>query len=439
MNSGAPIPTPLKFRKVARDLAYRRRGEQALNGNEQVFLKKLKRMIVMGLIRRDQLHVQNDPKELERVETFLRICMLKYYKTKVDRFEPLQPHPSRKRTIDSFDLDVCDSFFRFTRLELHRVLANLRMPEKMCFQNGASMSGEEVMLRGLYELVSGERQFTISVNVFGGGQPLQSRACTSFIQHVYDTHKHLLRGNVKWFHDNGLLDESAEAIGRKMMECDGFNPPPDWVNNVCMFIDCNCLSTSCPGGGPTEGGANAVRWSGKVQESFYNGWKSVHGLKHQSGDIAHGITVDLSEPHSLRRNDLYLLRQSGLNEQMRVLCLLYIFGDSAYKVQSNLTSYISEATLKGPFSKWNMAMKSVRIAIEWNYGYSASLFKYIADTDKLHILGSVATSQVYTVVTLLRNMRVFMKGGQSSVYFGIRMRDELLEHYMNQTKVPRHF
>ena len=49
------------------------------------------------------------------------------------------------------------------------------------------------------------------------------------------------------------------------------------------FIDCKCSPTSVVGGGPAEDGANAARWDVEVNRAFYNGWKSVHGLKHQTG------------------------------------------------------------------------------------------------------------------------------------------------------------
>ena len=39
----------------------------------------------------------------------------------------------------------------------------------------------------------------------------------------------------------------------------GWSPPADFENIVAAFIDCNCLSTSCVGGGPAEAGANALR------------------------------------------------------------------------------------------------------------------------------------------------------------------------------------
>ena len=80
-----------------------------------------------------------------------------------------------------------------------------------------------------------------------------------------------------------------------------------------------------------------------MQRSFYNGWKSIHGLKHQTVDIAHGITIDLYGPMSLRRNDLTLLRESNIVNRLREVQdgqadQYVMFGDSAYKKQSHLTS-----------------------------------------------------------------------------------------------------
>ena len=51
------------------------------------------------------------------------------------------------------------------------------------------MPGEEVLLRGLYELVSGDDQFDISNEIFGRDQPAQSRAFSFFVDHVFSISK----------------------------------------------------------------------------------------------------------------------------------------------------------------------------------------------------------------------------------------------------------
>ncbi len=132
------------------------------------------------------------------------------------------------------------------------------------------MSGEEVLLRGLYELGSGENQHKIARNVFGKDQPFQSRAFSTFIEFVHEKHSHLLLNNLNWWYRNGFFQQSAAAVGRKTGLAN---------NRVGFFIDCNCWQTRTPGGGPAENGRFAKRWRKLIQQAFYNGWKSVHGLK----------------------------------------------------------------------------------------------------------------------------------------------------------------
>ena len=171
------------------------------------------------------------------------------------------------------------------------------------------------MLRGLYELVSGCDQFKITETVVGREQSQQSRAFKFFINHIYHNFLHLLTDNIQWWQDNGFIEESNRAIKGKLeelgLEFDEENPC-----DIAYFIDCNCMETCRVGGGPSADGPNADRWIDNVQRAFYNGWKSIHGLKHQTLDIAHGITIDLFGPTSLRRNDLKLLAESDINDRI---------------------------------------------------------------------------------------------------------------------------
>ena len=66
------------------------------------------------------------------------------------------------------------------------------------------------------------------------------------------------------------------------------------------FIDCNCLETDRPGGRPSEAGANSSRWDSDIQRTFYNGWKSIHGLIFQTvNKFASIIKRWMSESHRL--------------------------------------------------------------------------------------------------------------------------------------------
>ena len=73
------------------------------------------------------------------------------------------------------------------------------------------MSGEEVMLRALYELViSGENQFNIATNVFGRDQSQQSRAFKWFINQMFSTFEDLVIDNLDWWYQNGYLNSEEK-------------------------------------------------------------------------------------------------------------------------------------------------------------------------------------------------------------------------------------
>jgi hypothetical protein len=57
---------------------------------------------------------------------------------------------------------------------------NFKFDDKCILENRSVMSGEEVLRRGLYELVSGADQHEI-IAIFGKDQTVQSRAFKSYL------------------------------------------------------------------------------------------------------------------------------------------------------------------------------------------------------------------------------------------------------------------
>ena len=279
------------------------------------------------------------------------------------------------------------------------------------------MTGEEVYIRGLLEMSTGEKKTSISERL-GRHSSDQSRAMAYFVNHIYNNFKHLVQNNLLWWYKNGYMEMSAAAIEEKI----GFRGD----RRYALFIDCNCLETSRPGGGPRDEGANSIRWSKDVQRSFYNGWKSIHGLKHQTVDNAFGFTVDMYGPTSLRRNDLTLYRLSDINDRVREMGQnqYHVFGDSAYKGDSNVSSYDDNFVD-------SRLMKSVRISIEWNYMVTLSLFVFISLKRKLKVFGTAAVSRIYTVATLLKNFYSCLYGNMTMNYFNLTLHDDFLEKYIN--------
>jgi len=353
--------------------------------------------------------------------------------------EPCNPIPKpidNKRNIMSFSDSDCKTFFGFnSQADLYRLMKCLRLDQDLItLSNRSIMSGEEVMLRGLYELVTGEFQSSVAVNVFGRELSQQSRAFTYFISHIYRRFCHLLLDNLEWFRDTGLLEESRRAIRKKLLDL-GYIFDEGEKHTIGLFIDCNCLETCRPGGGPLTGGHDGLRYDSLVQQTFYNGWKSQHGLKHQTIDTAHGITCHLFGPFSLRHNDLLLLGESDILDKFGDLFegirqKITIFGDSAYPTSDILRSYVLPEIATRHQKDHNRRLKSVRESIEHNYALTKNLYKYLSRVEKLKILNNPTVLRVYTVCTFLKNCHVMMYGCESSQYFNILLDTEnLLERY----------
>ena len=400
----------LKLRKSARKLYYRHR-HLALSSNDLIKSNRIKKFLqyLMIILGSKQLTAEKRAK----LQRCFRILAALYLNIVVEPERSLEPLIRRDRTIDSFSFSECFINFRFGRAELTRLFTALKFPEWVYFSNRSKMKGEEVFLRGLYELVTGENQYRTSVYVFGREGTAQSRAFAAFIRHIYNNYHHLVHDNLLWWKRNGFFRSSAEAIQEKIGNID--------VNigncAVAHFIDCNCLPTCVVGGGPAEAGANAARWDDTIQRAFYNGWKSVHGLKHQCLWFYY-------LPTSLRRNDLAVLRDSNINQRMAELQAdddtdYIIFGDSAYKRMTHIMSYLAAGDNIHNHHLWNRALKKVSISIEWDYGCTATLFKYLQNTHNLKLLKSHDVANVYTVTTLLRNCHTAVYGCQTSSYFNL--------------------
>ena len=161
--------------------------------------------------------------------------------------------------IDTFDETQCWNFFGIRKDDLRRMVKSLRFPAVVKFQNRSKMSGEEVFLRGLYELVNGENQYNIAENVFGRDQSQQSRAFNFFIKFIDETFYDLLSDNLEWWHDNGFIEKSRAAIQQKLEDV-GLRFNDDYPQRVMGFIDCNCLEICRVAGGPRSDGPDALRY-----------------------------------------------------------------------------------------------------------------------------------------------------------------------------------
>lgn len=136
-----------------------------------------------------------------------------------------------------------------------------------------------------------------------------------------------MQDNWGYLHDNvafwvPYLDESCNAIKRKLSE--EYNVEVDDGFCIAQFIDCVVIPSSRVGGGPMTPGKFAERFPLLVQESFYNGWARVQGVKKQAMGMANGMAFHVTKGYSCRRNDMFLLGDSDMDSRLEdvTVCVL---------------------------------------------------------------------------------------------------------------------
>jgi hypothetical protein len=149
----------MEMRQRARKLNLRRRP-WALTSNETVQMKKLRRLITVSCLKAKY--------DIENADFHHRLAWMAYRRLLGLSYMPVMhlPHSiDRKRDVASFDDIDCWTFFKCKKEDFPRLLRVLRMPEVCVLSNRIKMSGEEVFCRGMYELISGEDQHSVSRNI----------------------------------------------------------------------------------------------------------------------------------------------------------------------------------------------------------------------------------------------------------------------------------
>ncbi len=149
-------------KKANNKLSYMKRGIPGLflSSNEKFYAARMEKLYKKALILLLSAELDSDEKSM-----MIMIAKIakRRYKSAVEKGDiNVTSSPSLGRTIDSFEVQQFWSFFRFTKDDLKRLKEELLFDDEYIFDNRTRMSGEEVFLRGLYELSSGENQFKIA-------------------------------------------------------------------------------------------------------------------------------------------------------------------------------------------------------------------------------------------------------------------------------------
>jgi hypothetical protein len=341
----------------------------------------------------------------------------------------------------------CGTDYRFrTRDHLRRVMLCLRLPTIITLENGSKILRERAFLYFIRRMAFVGTVQQLMTLGFGGDAPLWGRVLKYMAKHIADTLGFKLEpSNIGFF--EGRHAYYSEAIQKKANEYHATrNPgaPPLFpvAGSMLPFamLDGNCTGTCTPGTGPSHPGPGAPRHPGAdlLQMAFYTGWLHKHGIKHLTLDGPDGLALFCWGPASIRRNDLWLLANSGANyyveqSQPGVLPAArhVMYGDSIFPWRTCLRSRY-HASVADPAKAWkddvDSAMSSGRQCVEHHYGEADQLWPFMAFHKKL-IIKNMDLASLYTAKMLLRNFYVCLYGNKTSERFGCKPPE--LEVYAN--------
>jgi nuclease HARBI1 len=302
-----------------------------------------------------------------------------------------------------------------------------RIPNSLTSTNGQRFTADELLLCGLYRLHFPNRVFDIGwVKIFGFDAPTVSRCFNLFSQFMVHHWSYLLFDHLNYWLKH--LCDCTMAIHQKLLDLGCPFPYPSEVGGLRIFgfIDNTILGTDRPGGGPVEDGEGSLRKDPIIQRAFYNGWKKVHGVKFQTVDLPNGMNAQISGPYSCRRNDLFTLRDSNLNQklsdlQRNEIVQYKVYGDSAYIVlsESHIRARHHNVNNTEREILENKVMSSCRQSIEWNYNDLKQSWKFLNTKHCLKLMRMNISSYIITAM-IIRNAHVTLNGNITSSYFNCR-------------------
>ena len=438
------------YRPNRKKLYYRRRhlGLIAMDRLQiKQLLSKLKKVLVLiSLMENGVIEVEEESSLALRI-----LCGLLYKKYRDiirspdELNNPLSRIVSKNRTIEYFEEEDCFRNFRFNKSQLKDLIQYFQMPIKLYSEYRHVFCTEELLLVVLFYLHYPCNTIDLTFKeIFGWDSWKVNLGVKILTNWLLTNWSYLIYDNMKfWLPQFPLF---AEKIKGKMASY-GYKFPTDADPFVIKgFIDCTVYSSCRPGSGPTTDGVNSPRYHPLIQRSYYNGWKSHHGLKWQTVGLpngVYGIVLLISfiffillvtgmmfhawGPVSCRHNDNwtlgaseYLLKVGDLQRDCDTKYCDY--GDSAYWPDDFLQSKHRGDNLTEEEKLENDLMSKCRQSIEWDYGHSGELWKRVSYMKGLK-LRKQPICNIVSLCFLLTNAHVCMNASQTSEYFNCKPPD----------------
>ena len=300
--------------------------------------------------------------------------------------------------------------FRFQLDDLPRLQRALAIPDTMKFSERTVSSGLEALCVVLRRLAYPNRLCDLE-QLFGRPKCSISVICNETIDYLHENWCHLLTEMNQKFLDQAHLQSYSDAVmacGAPLENCFGF--VDGTVRPLCRPIE--------------------------LQREVWNGHKRCHSIKFQSLVLPNGLIANMFGPHTGRRHDCALLRESRLLEKLEGLPLdengepYVIYGDPAYPIRRQLVMPF-KGNITQEQRNFNASMSSVRESVEWTFGKILAEFAFLDYRKDLKVfLQPVA--KYYLIGALLTNCHTFLYGGIVPSYFNLSPPE--LEEYLDANR-----
>jgi hypothetical protein len=223
--------------------------------------------------------------------------------------------------IQNLDDGWCWNSLRWRKDGLLQLFAESRLPPLVTLDNGHKISGQLVMVIGMFAWAYPRCQQDIA-RLFGeSGQPVISRIVQFFLNHMLTNFLHLIQSDER----TALLmwSSSADYFVQCVREKGG--EYGQRFDQVGMFVD-GTFNHTCRPDQREEHSAMGRDTQRAVYSKYYGGW----GLKYLHCVFPNGIIGQLWGPVDGRRHDGHLFAISGINDKLACLseyCGSDIHGD----------------------------------------------------------------------------------------------------------------
>jgi hypothetical protein len=310
--------------------------------------------------------------------------------------------------------------YRFKNVaQLQQLREGLQLPEWFIIPcDRCKYHCEELLLIVLERCALGARLIDLQ-NKYHRNHSSIGKAINYFCSWMQQHWGYLLHDNLEFW--KPYLRQSRDAIVIKLTDYYHGEVLIDDDFPIMAFMDCVIFHTSRPGGGPMQAGVGADRFPDFVQRGFYNHWAKKHGIKKQSACLANGMTLDVGVGFSCRRNDVFLLRESNMNNRLIDLTAdlppeehYMCYGDSAYPIMARITSAADDEL----FGYISGGMNSCRESIEWNYRDIKIMWRITSSKYELHLLEGFRTvDNMIDLAFIFNNAWNCMNGNECSQFF----------------------